>query len=155
MFDVYNFPFIIYFNLSYFFFQASRSYGIALYDYTGTQPEDLSFKENDIINLVRRIDENWYLGEMNGKEGSVPVNFISVRVPVPEDGFGSDRYVTALYPFAPETWEDLDFKEGAVIKVLSRIDQDWLYGECDGKTGQFPANFVDRIPHDLPLRKNY
>lgn len=133
---------------------ASKPYGIALYNYEGAQPEDLSFKEHDIINLVRRIDENWYLGEINGKEGSVPVNFISVRVPVPEDGFASDRYVTALYQFIPETWEDLDFKEGAIIKVISRIDQDWLYGECDGKTGQFPANFVDRIPHDLPVKRN-
>ncbi|KAL0276059.1 UNVERIFIED_CONTAM: hypothetical protein PYX00_003722 [Menopon gallinae] len=124
-----------------------KAHGIALYDYEGDHPDDLSFKENDVINLVRRMDKNWFLGELNGREGTVPANYLSVRVPLPDD---ADRHVTALYAFRPETWDDLEFQEGAVINVISRIDQDWLYGECNGRTGQFPANFVDRVPANLP-----
>lgn len=128
-----------------------KAHGIALYDYESDHPDDLSFKENDVINLVRRMDENWFLGELNGREGTVPANYVSVRVPLPEDADRrADRRVTALYAFRPETWDDLEFQEGAVINVISMIDRDWLYGECNGRTGQFPANFVDRIPPDLP-----
>ena len=111
----------------------------------------MSFRKDDVINLVRRIDENWLVGEINGREGSVPANFITIRVPPPGDE--DDAFVTALYPFQPEAWDDLEFEEGSIIKVTHRIDQDWLYGECNGKVGQFPGNFVDRIPKDLPVRK--
>ncbi|KAK6641003.1 hypothetical protein RUM44_012702 [Polyplax serrata] len=123
--------------------------GVALYDYPGEQSGDLSFKKDDVIYLVRRIDENWLVGRKNGREGSVPANFITIRVPPQGE---EDTFVTALYAFHPETWDDLAFEEGSVIKVTHRIDQDWLYGECNGKCGQFPANFVDRIPTGLPPR---
>lgn len=127
-------------------------HGVALYDYQGEHPNDLSFKENDVINLVRRVDENWFIGEKSGRQGSVPVNFLQVRVPLQDDEL-SDRFVTSLYKFAPETWDDLELQEGSIVKVMAKIDQDWLYGESNGKLGQFPANFVDHVPRDLPTRK--
>lgn len=49
-----------------------------------------------------------------------------------------------------DQWSISGFQEGAKITVLSRISDDWLYGEYKGKKGQFPANYVDRVPQDLP-----
>ena len=37
--------------------------------------------------------------------------------------------------------------------MLSRVDSDWLYGEQDGRRGQFPVNFVNRVPDNLPERE--
>lgn len=42
-------------------------------------------------------------------------------------------------------------QEGEKITVLSRISHDWLYGECKDRKGQFPVNYVNRIPCNLPL----
>jgi len=44
---------------------------------------------------------------------------------------------------------------GSSVYVISRINGDWLYGESNGKVGQFPASFVDRIPSNLPQRTNW
>lgn len=44
-------------------------------------------------------------------------------------------------------------QEGAQIKLVGRVNSDWLYGEYGGKKGQFPANFVEHIPRDLPQHK--
>lgn len=30
---------------------------------------------------------------------------------------------------------------------------EWLYGECHGKKGQFPASFVSHVPPNLPVMK--
>ncbi|CAH1955542.1 unnamed protein product [Acanthoscelides obtectus] len=117
------------------------AYGIALYEYQGTEPSDLSFQANDVIVLIRKINEEWYYGKVLDKEGMFPANFIDVQVPLVEH----NDTVMALYEFEPQMPGDLALKPGQMIKVLKKIDKDWLYGSCNGNTGQFPANFVDRV----------
>lgn len=40
-------------------------------------------------------------------------------------------------------------QEGDTVRILKRINDDWLYGECNGKRGQFPASFVSSIYLDI------
>lgn len=42
-----------------------------------------------------------------------------------------------------------NLQEGAKIIVISRISEDWLYGEYNGRKGQFPVNYVNRLPHNI------
>ena len=45
-------------------------------------------------------------------------------------------------------------QKGDRVKVLSKLNDDWLFGEsAGGATGAFPAAFVDRMPHALPLHE--
>jgi endophilin-A len=51
----------------------------------------------------------------------------------------------ALYDFEAENSEELDFKEGTIIKLISKLDDNWLQGELNGKQGRFPITYVDII----------
>ncbi|XP_014219561.1 abl interactor 1 isoform X2 [Copidosoma floridanum] len=124
-----------------------HSYGVALYDFPASQPGDLDLKEGDIVYLTKLINDNWMEGRVNNREGMFPINFVDVKIPLP--GLETN-VVNALYAFKAETSDDLSFEEGASIKVLSRISDDWLYGEYKGKRGQFPSSFVNKVPNDLP-----
>ena len=42
---------------------------------------------------------------------------------------------------------------GEKIRVLSCVNQDWLFGESSGQQGQFPAGFIDSVPAGLPEYK--
>ncbi|XP_023719829.1 SH3 domain-containing protein 19 isoform X3 [Cryptotermes secundus] len=135
-----------------------KPYGIALYDYPATHPDDLSFEANDTIFILRQINSDWLYGQVGQNQGMFPTSFIKVIVPL-NDTRGSanqqsQQTVRALYSFAAETWEDLELQEGASVYVISRINDDWLYGESNGKYGQFPASFVDHIPSILPQHTN-
>jgi E3 ubiquitin-protein ligase SH3RF len=44
---------------------------------------DLSFKKGDIIILRKRIDQNWFHGELNGKSGFLPASYVQVLVAPP------------------------------------------------------------------------
>ena len=56
---------------------------------------------------------------------------------------------TALFDFHSDVTDDLSFKVGVVIKLKERVNDDWLKGELNGKTGTFPAAYVE-VLEDLP-----
>ena len=48
----------------------------AIYDYEGTSPEELSFREGTLIRIIRKdengIDDGFWEGEANGQVGVFP-----------------------------------------------------------------------------------
>uniref|UniRef100_A0A182MY13 RING-type E3 ubiquitin transferase n=1 Tax=Anopheles dirus TaxID=7168 RepID=A0A182MY13_9DIPT len=112
----------------------------AFYDFSSSETSDISFRKGDIIILKKKIDHNWCVGEVNGKEGAVPLNHIKVIVPLP---FPQCK---ALYDFRMGPAEEegcLTFKKGALIHVLRRVDQNWAEGRIADKIGIFPISFVE------------
>lgn len=54
----------------------------ALYDFEAQNPGELEFKENQVIELLSQVDENWYEGAVNGKTGFFPISYVQVLVPL-------------------------------------------------------------------------
>uniref|UniRef100_A0A8C3B3Q9 SH3 domain-containing protein n=1 Tax=Cyclopterus lumpus TaxID=8103 RepID=A0A8C3B3Q9_CYCLU len=59
--------------------------GKALYSYEGKEPGDLQFSKGDIIILRRKVDDNWYHGELNGCHGFLPASYIQLLRPLNKD----------------------------------------------------------------------
>ncbi|XP_038221896.1 endophilin-A isoform X6 [Zerene cesonia] len=55
----------------------------ALYDFDPENQGELGFKENDVITLINKVDENWFEGSLNGKTGYFPISYVQVNVPLP------------------------------------------------------------------------
>lgn len=120
----------------------SEPHAIALFDYLGDQDDDLPFKTNARIKLIKKINNEWYYGSLrSGNEGMFPASYVDIRVPLSENSnaLGTAR---ALYSFAPTHKGDLPLTAGNQVRVLNRIDEEWYYGEANGKSGQFPVSYV-------------
>ncbi|XP_050722023.1 uncharacterized protein LOC127001495 isoform X2 [Eriocheir sinensis] len=148
-----------------------RPHGIAEFEFAGTQPDDLSLNVGDVVQLLYRVSDDWLFGRCGPKEGMFPQCFIKIVVPLAGEQMQSSHSsssgtvdstklksspqpaaceVRVLYSFVAETSEDLTVQEGSLVQVTGRLNDQWLYGQCNGKWGQFPANFVESIPPNLP-----
>ena len=57
---------------------------------------------------------------------------------------GGEKY-SAVYTYAGQYEDELSFEAGDVIMVLAKDEADWWKGECNGKTGVFPSNYVEPL----------
>ena len=53
-------------------------YGTALYDFTGTAADELSFEKGDKIEITEIINDDWLRGKHNGREGMFPRTFVQL-----------------------------------------------------------------------------
>ncbi|XP_022225747.2 E3 ubiquitin-protein ligase SH3RF1 [Drosophila obscura] len=112
----------------------------ALFDFVSSEANDLKFKKGDLILLKQRIDNNWFVGQANGQEGTFPINYVKVSVPLPMP------QCIAMYDFkmGPNDEEGcLEFKKSTVIQVLRRVDHNWAEGRIGQTIGIFPIAFVE------------
>ncbi|KAK0144659.1 Neutrophil cytosol factor 2 [Merluccius polli] len=67
--------------------------------------------------------------------------------PLKDNNPGVQMHVIALYSYESTNLEDLTFNQGDTILLLTKVNQDWFEGQCNGETGIFPAAFVE-VPVD-------
>ena len=51
---------------------------VVLYDYAAELPDELSLRVGDVITGVERLEGGWWKGELGGKQGVFPDNFVKV-----------------------------------------------------------------------------
>ncbi|XP_078495064.1 E3 ubiquitin-protein ligase SH3RF3 [Ciona intestinalis] len=66
----------------------------------------------------------------------------------------SRPHARAIHNYDSHVPSDLAFKKGDIIMLIKKIDDNWMSGECHGKMGVFPANYVEII-HPLPTERPY
>ncbi|XP_068259408.1 SH3 domain-containing protein 19 isoform X2 [Nyctibius grandis] len=52
----------------------------ALYDFHGENEDELSFKAGDTITELESVDKDWMSGEIQGKSGIFPKNFVQILI---------------------------------------------------------------------------
>jgi len=99
--------------------------------------------------LLRRIDENWLEGQLDGKVGIFPASHVKIELSNPtlshENALASSGrpYAIALYSFKGDQPGDLPFNKGELVELVGTVGSGWLRGGMNGRTGIFPASFVE------------
>uniref|UniRef100_A0A4W5NRF7 Osteoclast-stimulating factor 1 n=1 Tax=Hucho hucho TaxID=62062 RepID=A0A4W5NRF7_9TELE len=146
------------------------------FDYEAQQEDELSLHVGDIIIKVTKDDGGWWEGEIDGRRGLFPDNFVrEIKKDVKrEAGPKSDlsngsaspvsepslrparkgdqirqRRCKASFSYVPQNEDELELKIGDVINILGEVEEGWWEGSLNGKTGMFPSNFTREL-EDTP-----
>jgi len=120
-----------------------------LFDYEATDPNELSFRQGDIITVLQKDPSGWWQGELNGRIGVFPsvewVEEIAEAAAAPPSSSPQFRKCRALYDYKAENEFELSIYAGDVITVEGDEDG-WYFGSNQrGNCGRYPSNFVEMI----------
>ncbi|KAI6649449.1 Intersectin-1 isoform X5 [Oopsacas minuta] len=134
---------------------------------------DFSFQAGDTLHIsMSKANGKWYYGrvESTGSSGWFPCSFIptkpsettvalqtkQIQAGPPEVRSYSPQigaYYVALYDYHQAYDQDLTFKKGDNIKLVS-VEGEWATGEFNGKTGYFPLKYVEKSHHTVDQIKS-
>ncbi|XP_030014667.1 SH3 domain-containing protein 21 isoform X2 [Sphaeramia orbicularis] len=132
---------------------------LVLIDFEGTMADELTVRMGDVIkNVTKSNEENWLEGELRGKRGIFPANFVK-EVPVYLQGdskreprslrkpntIKKSRKCEVTFAYNPMNEDELELCVGETIEIIREIEDGWWMGVKNGKVGAFPSNFVKEI----------
>lgn len=129
-----------------------------LIDFESNSDDELTVKEGDVVkNVTKASEEGWLHGELRGKKGIFPANFVQ-EVPVYLRGQSKmeprsirttrkkpTRKCEVLFPYSPVNEDEMQLVAGETIEIVREIEDGWWMGVKNGKHGAFPSNFVKEI----------
>ena len=136
------------------------------FDYAATQDDELNLKVGDVVTGIKKVDAGWWEGELNGKRGMFPENFVEEiednavppaavqPTPPPPSAVSAPKstkkFVKVTFDYDASQEDELELKVGQIIELLEDDDDGWWKGKINGKQGMFPSNFVEVIK-DEPI----
>nr|XP_049694820.1 uncharacterized protein LOC110378155 isoform X4 [Helicoverpa armigera] len=135
--------------------EAEKVIAKALYTFNGQTPRELSFRKGEMIHVRRQIDNNWYEGELHGRIGLFPYNYVEIQkgtVQAPKKPAVVEGRARAKFDFTAQTNLELPLKKGEVVVLTRRIDQNWWEGRNGSKTGIFPDSYVTILQEPSPSK---
>ncbi|KAM5161446.1 SH3 domain-containing protein 21-like [Callospermophilus lateralis] len=154
------------------------------FNYSPEQADELKLQAGEIVEMIKEIEDGWWLGKKNGQLGAFPSNFVELLDSGPPSLGNPDmssispgsqqppklnslacnsspeylqtvfhpEICRVLFDYHPEAPDELALRKGDMVKVLKKNTEDkgWWEGECEGRRGLFPDNFVLPPP---PIKK--
>ncbi|XP_057680309.1 SH3 domain-containing kinase-binding protein 1 isoform X3 [Corythoichthys intestinalis] len=143
------------------------------FDYEAQQDDELSLSVGDVIVNIRRDDGGWWEGELGGRRGLFPDNFVrEIKKEAKRDGGQAKadlangraspvseaatrpakkgdqirkRRCKAAFSYVPQHEDELELKIGDIIEIVAEVEEGWWEGVLNGKSGMFPSNFTKEI----------
>ncbi|XP_039708529.1 E3 ubiquitin-protein ligase SH3RF3 isoform X4 [Pteropus medius] len=134
--------------------------GKALYDFEmKDQDQDkdcLTFTKDEILTVIRRVDDNWAEGMLGDKIGIFPLLYVedssssAGSIPAAEQQGTAPKVqlplnvYLALYAYKPQKNDELELRKGEMYRVLEKCQDGWFKGTSlrTGLSGVFPGNYV-------------
>ncbi|CAF3368612.1 unnamed protein product [Rotaria socialis] len=149
---------------------------IVNFNYTAKSSDELTIRKGDIITDVLPSEDGWLKGELQGKAGHFPENYVTplnkeetkkrtltaiqtenksgtLRKRLLTSASTTTRHTTLFqvrvnYVYLPNHDDELSIKINDIINVTRLVEKGWYEGTLNGKSGLFPSNYVTRINED-------
>ncbi|KAM7018520.1 vinexin isoform 7-T7 [Tautogolabrus adspersus] len=135
---------------------------VALFNFNADLPVELSFRKGEVINITRRVDDQWLEGRITGtsRSGIFPASYVQgaipnqsaphvnslphTQVPNSSGSVATHNPYKAVYNYKPQNSDELELREGDIVQVMEKCDDGWFVGTSERTRafGTFPGNYV-------------
>ncbi|KAF7708723.1 SH3 domain-containing protein 21 [Silurus meridionalis] len=150
--------------------------------YTPQHKDELELVVGETIEIIREIEDGWWMGKKGGKIGAFPTNFVKEIFVCPKDVKSRAKLSEAIFikegaqqqrasirkktnvkeccqvmfDYTANSEDELELKKGDIVAIINKAceDEGWWEGELNGRRGFFPDNFVMIIPMETLQEKS-
>ncbi|KAA0202086.1 hypothetical protein HAZT_HAZT001811 [Hyalella azteca] len=130
-------------------------YAKAVYDFSGQYPNELSFRRDEIIHLLKHVDSHWTLGMIGTERGIFPTSYVDIIVDCVDGPVESfllrpssatevpimEGWAVAEHSYVAQEKGDVSVVQGETLKVVEIIDENWAIVETQSlQSGMCPRN---------------
>ncbi|XP_067897240.1 SH3 domain-containing protein 19 [Heterodontus francisci] len=112
---------------------------VARFDFEGDQADELTFFEGDVIALKEYVSEEWARGQLKGRSGIFPLNFVEIVEDLPN----SEQHAVQNSPLSPDS--DI-LAGGRAVKTSSSSQAGNSNSQWCEALYDFKAEAVDDLP---------
>ncbi|KAJ8340838.1 hypothetical protein SKAU_G00331290 [Synaphobranchus kaupii] len=139
-----------------------------VFAYSRQNADELELVAGDTVEIVREIEDGWWMGSKNGEVGAFPSNFVKeiyitpkdegkIRPKLSEALFNKEIKQTqrasvrnkitdvqeccqVMFDYTGLVDDELTMKKGDLVKIISKETEDegWWEGEVNGRRGLLP-----------------
>ncbi|KAI9464442.1 hypothetical protein BJY52DRAFT_1249080 [Lactarius psammicola] len=113
----------------------------ASYDYVPQSSDEIEIKEDQLLLLVEKTDDDWWKVKVKGDDqsGLVPSAYV--------ESAEHSSVVKAQYDYDAAAEGELSVKEDQLLLVFGPEEDGWLLvqDKVDGKVGYVPANYIEAV----------
>ncbi|KAJ5073860.1 fch and double sh3 domains protein [Anaeramoeba ignava] len=132
--------------------QKQNQFAKALFSYKAEQKQELSFEIDDMIKIIRKSNDGWWIGEINGIQGMIPEGYIEIIDSNNQNNQNNQnnnnnnnqeikRKVEVIFDYEAKDEDELSIKVGEILIILKEYEG-WFQAQNKlGKEGLVPANY--------------
>ncbi|KAH9031363.1 SH3 domain-containing protein [Lactarius pseudohatsudake] len=113
----------------------------ASYDYVPQSGDEIEIKEDQLLLLVEKTDDDWWRVKVKGDDqsGLVPSAYV--------ESAEHSSIVKVQYDYIAVAEGELSVKEGQLLLVFGPEEDGWLLvqDKDDGKVGYVPGNYIEAV----------
>ncbi|KAM3924077.1 vinexin [Leptodactylus fuscus] len=121
------------------------SKAVVKFDFVAESEKEISLRRGTTVNILKKVDEHWLLGEQDGRRGVFPKSYVQVLSPGQQEPSDTPQLSgIALYDFKVDSDAELPLRKGQRVLINRRVGGDWFEGRVEGSSrlGLFPATYV-------------
>ncbi|XP_066449551.1 vinexin isoform X2 [Eleutherodactylus coqui] len=129
---------------------------VVKFDFVAESEKEISLQRGTTVNILKRVDGHWLLGEQDGRRGLFPESYVRVLIPGQEELSDTPQLSgVALYDFKADSDKELPLRKGQRVLINRRVGSDWFEGRTEGSSrrGLFPASYVQVTDGLVQARK--
>lgn len=118
----------------------------AIADYQSLENDQISFDEDDLVQVIEKNNDGWWLIQIDNVLGWAPASFLQPcdEITEPDEPpplYNYEQYL-AVEDYSALLPDEVTMQRGAIVNVMHKLLDGWWIVHLNGQVGYVPATYL-------------